>query len=89
MRLVDLSTLGAGIEHPFPIPIGTSRLLEFEMDGEPLALPSRLVRSRLQHVEGTPRFCSGMLFTGEAASDILWGLVASRLIDQLRLSIAE
>lgn len=60
------------------------------MDGEHLALESRLVRSRLEHGNGSARFCSGILFTGAlAGSDILWGLLASRLIEELRMPTAE
>jgi hypothetical protein len=87
--LRDLSTLGARIEHSFPLSIGSTRLLEFELDGERLSLECRVVRARLEHIDGAPRFCSGVLFSEEpAGSDTLWGLLASRLIEELRLPTA-
>jgi hypothetical protein len=44
-----------------------------------------VVRARLEHVDGAARFCSGILFLVDpAASDILWGLLASLRIAELR-----
>jgi hypothetical protein len=46
--LVDLSILGARIEHHSPLAAGLHSRLAFEWEGEPIEIECRIVRSRLE-----------------------------------------
>jgi PilZ domain-containing protein len=48
VRLVDLSVLGARVEHALPLSSGGHSRLVFEWDGEKIAADCRIVRSRLE-----------------------------------------
>ena len=48
VRLIDLSVLGARVEHARPLAAGGHSRIVFEWDGEPIAADCRIVRSRLE-----------------------------------------
>jgi hypothetical protein len=48
VRLIDLSVLGARVEHALPLVAGAHSRLLFEWDGEPIGADCRIVRSRLE-----------------------------------------
>jgi len=48
VRLVDLSVLGARVEHALPLSSGGHSRLVFEWNGEKIAADCRIVRSRLE-----------------------------------------
>jgi hypothetical protein len=47
--LVDLSVLGARVEHRVPLAAGEHSHIEFEWDGQRIAAGCRIVRSRVEH----------------------------------------
>lgn len=48
VALVDISVLGARVEHHSPLPAGTHTRLSFLWDEEPIAVECRIVRSRVE-----------------------------------------
>jgi len=46
VRLIDLSVLGARVEHALPLVAGAHSRLLFEWDGEPIGADCRIVRTR-------------------------------------------
>lgn len=70
--LVDISVLGARIEHHIPLPAGTRSRLQFEWDGTPIVADCRIVRSRLERfsvgTDGLTVYHSGLEF-GELAEE--------------------
>jgi hypothetical protein len=64
--LVDISVLGARIEHHVALAAGTRARLQFEWDGEPIVADCRIVRSRLERfsvgTDGLTVYHSGLEF---------------------------
>lgn len=69
--LVDLSVLGARIEHHQPLPAGTHARLAFLWEGAEIAVECRIVRSRLERftsgADGLTVFHSGLEFENISA----------------------
>lgn len=68
--LVDISVLGARIEHHVPLAAGAHTRLSFEWEGTPIAVDCRIVRSRLERfsvgADGLTVYHSGLEFDGVA-----------------------
>jgi hypothetical protein len=67
--LLDLSTAGARVEHPFPMKAGQRGRLDFSWDGAELSLECEIVRTRLQKSTikaGAIVYHSGLRFTDPA-----------------------
>jgi hypothetical protein len=77
--LVDISTLGARIEHHVPLHSGTRSRLQFEWENETIVADCRIVRSRLE------RFSVG----ADGLTVYHSGLEFSDLAEQARLSIKK
>jgi hypothetical protein len=64
--LVDLSVLGARVEHHVPLIAGAISRLAFEFEGDEMVLESRIVRSRLERMsvgsDGLTIYHSGLEF---------------------------
>lgn len=64
--LVDISVLGARVEHHVPLAAGAYTRLTFEWEGTPIAVDCRIVRSRLERfsvgAEGLTVYHSGLEF---------------------------
>lgn len=87
VTVVDVSTEGAQIEHPFPLLRGKHVILEFVCDDERVAVHCEVIRCRLEKVrEGESSrvvYRSGVHFTGESeAADSLWSIVAMSALDE-------
>jgi hypothetical protein len=68
--LVDLSILGARIEHHSPLSAGTHSRIAFAWEGEPLDVECRIVRSRLERfstgADGLTVYHAGLEFVNMA-----------------------
>jgi hypothetical protein len=68
--LVDVSVLGARVEHHVALPAGSHHRLSFTWDEETIAVDCRIVRSRLEHfssgADGLTVFHSGLEFQQHA-----------------------
>src|SRR6266849_1402100 len=79
--LVDLSVLGARVEHHTPLPSGNRARLTFEIEGERIVAECRIVRSRLERFsvgsDGLTIYHSGLEFEDlpEASRDALKGII--------------
>ena len=83
-QLVDLSSVGARVEHDTPLGIRREMKLRFEWDGSIVILTCVVVRCRLQRsrtMPGAAAYVSGLRFTvpDEAARGMIRGIVASLL----------
>jgi hypothetical protein len=69
--LVDLSILGARIEHHSPLSAGAHSRIAFSWEGEPLDVECRIVRSRLERfstgADGLTIYHAGLEFVNMAA----------------------
>lgn len=93
--LVDLSVLGARIEHHVPL-AGTGRArLTFELDGERIVAECRIVRSRLERfsvgADGLTIYHSGLEFEelADGTRDALKGIIGmfiSRALEEQKLN---
>jgi PilZ domain-containing protein len=84
VRLIDLSTSGARVEHAFPMTLGKRGRFEFLCDGDGFSLEAEVVRSRLHRISSTERvFCSGLRFLDEDDHN-LWGVIVSLAVDWIR-----
>ncbi|MFA6955126.1 MAG: PilZ domain-containing protein [Thermoanaerobaculia bacterium] len=64
--MLDLSTAGARVEHPFPMKAGQHGRLDFTWNGSSLSLECEIVRTRLQKSTikaGVIVYHSGLRFT--------------------------
>ena len=93
--LVDLSVLGARIEHHVPLPGGSRARLTFELEDERIVAECRIVRSRLERfsvgADGLTVYHSGLEFEdiGDATRDALKGLIGrfiSRALEEQKLN---
>jgi hypothetical protein len=80
--MLDLSTAGARVEHPFPMKAGQHGRLDFIWDGATLSLQCEIVRTRLQKSTikaGLIVYHSGLRFTdpSEASRAQVRQIVAS------------
>jgi PilZ domain-containing protein len=83
VRLMDLSTTGARVEHAFPLSLGKRARFEFLCNGDRLCLQAEVVRSRLARVSAAERvFCSGLRFVEDEDHE-LWGLIVSMAVERL------
>src|SRR4051794_13662427 len=79
--LVDLSVLGARIEHHTPLASGTRARLSFDLDDEQIAADCRIVRSRLERfsvgADGLTIYHSGLEFENiaNATRDMLKAII--------------
>jgi len=67
--MLDLSTAGAKVEHPFPMKAGQRGRLDFSWNGTELSLECEVVRTRLQKSTikaGVIVYHSGLRFTDPA-----------------------
>src|SRR5436190_22846117 len=68
--IVDVSMLGARIEHPIPLSTGQIANLVFQWDDESIAVNCRIVRSRLERfsagADGLTVYHSGLEFLDAA-----------------------
>ncbi|HEY5611781.1 MAG TPA: PilZ domain-containing protein [Thermoanaerobaculia bacterium] len=68
VQLVDVSLLGARVEHTAPLSAGSVSTLTFPSGNQQVAIDSRVVRCKLerfrQGADGLPIYASGLLFTG-------------------------
>jgi hypothetical protein len=83
VRLIDLSVLGARVEHARPLAAGGHARIAFDWDGEPIAADCRIVRSRLE--KGVHR--SGIEFVDLPTK--LRGLIRSLIETHLRRAFDE
>lgn len=64
--LVDISVMGARVEHHVPLTAGAASRLAFEWNDEPITVDCRIVRSRLERFSAGPDgltvYHSGLLF---------------------------
>lgn len=85
--VVDLSVLGARLEHRVPLPAGKRGVLSFLLDESPIALEVRVVRSRLERfsagADGLTVYHSGVEFENAAVE------ARSRLKEMIGRLIAE
>lgn len=88
VRLLDLSTAGARIEHSAPMKAGRQAKLEFEFGGARIGVLCEVVRSRLQRSSVQPGaivYQSGLRFVDPAepsraaVRQIVASIVTSRL----------
>ena len=95
VALVDLSVLGARVEHHSPLPAGTHTRLVFHWDDEPIALECRIVRSRVERFstgsDGLTVYHAGVEFENvdEATRDRVKSLIAtfiSRALEEQKLN---
>lgn len=90
VTVVDVSTEGAQIEHPFPLKRGKHVTLEFVCDDERISMECEVTRCRLEkvHQGDSSRvvYRSGVHFTDDGQSaDTLWGIVAMSALDEAML----
>lgn len=89
VRLVDISTSGARVEHDFPLTNGKRLQLNFRCDGESISVLADVVRCRLeQSARSFARkmgYTSGLRFVepDQSVSAVLWGLIGMLSIDNL------
>jgi len=95
VALVDLSVLGARVEHHSALPAGTHTKLSFLWDDEPISLECRIVRSRVERFstgsEGLTVYHAGVEFenTDEATRERVKSLIAlfiSRALEEQKLN---
>jgi len=93
--LVDLSVLGARIEHHVPLPGGSRARLTFELEDERIVADCRIVRSRLERfsvgADGLTVYHSGLEFEDitDATREALKGLIGrfiSRALEEQKLN---
>lgn len=93
--LVDISILGARIEHHVPLPAGAFSRLTFEWDGKPVTVECRIVRSRLERfsagADGLTVFHSGLEFDrvsdgARALIKEMIGTFISRALEEQKLN---
>ena len=82
VRLLDLSSHGARIEHPIPFGVGNRRRLEFLCEGDRITIESEIVRSRLERNGGGAVFRTGLRFV--ECTEELWGLLAVLAITKIQ-----
>jgi hypothetical protein len=95
VALVDLSVLGARVEHHSSLPTGTHTRLSFEFDEEPISLDCRIVRSRVERFstgsEGLTVYHAGVEFENveDATLEQVKALIAifiSRALEEQKLN---
>jgi hypothetical protein len=93
--LVDLSVLGARVEHHTPLPGGNRARLTFELEGERIVAECRIVRSRLERFsvgsDGLTIYHSGLEFEDlpDASREALKGIIGrflSRALEEQKLN---
>lgn len=81
--VVDLSVVGARIEHHMPLSTGASARLSFSWNGEDVIAECRVIRSRLERfstgADRLPVYHSGLLFEG----------LSSEMSSRLRMMIGQ
>lgn len=86
--LIDISTVGAQVEHGFPLAAGRRLRLDFEAEGERLALHCEVARCRLQRskVSATIVYSSGLRFVDaeESSREKVRNLVATLIARKRR-----
>jgi hypothetical protein len=90
--LVDISVLGARVEHHVPLAAGAYTRLSFEWEGRPFVLECRIVRSRLERfsvgAEGLTVYHSGLEFeampteTKARLKEMIGGFISRALEEQ-------
>ncbi|HEY0156827.1 MAG TPA: PilZ domain-containing protein [Thermoanaerobaculia bacterium] len=90
--LVDVSILGARVEHHVPLAAGAFTRLTFDWDGRPLVLDCRIVRSRLERfsvgADGLTVYHSGLEFENVAPDararlkEMIGGFISRALEEQ-------
>jgi hypothetical protein len=88
VRVVDLSSSGARVEHEAPLSFhpGKRYLLEFRCDGEQFRLNCTVARARLEmNSAGKLVYASGVHFVevDEPTLERLWGLIGWLAMDEL------
>jgi hypothetical protein len=92
VKIVDLSTVGARVEHEFPLSTGGMVRLQFTYSGETFDLSCQVVRCRLQRSvalrDGGIVYNSGLRFADaeERSRALVRELVASLVLDRLEKS---
>jgi hypothetical protein len=95
VALVDLSVLGARVEHHSSLPAGTHTRLSFLWDDEPIAVECRIVRSRVERFstgsDGLTVYHAGVEFENvdEAMRERIKSLIAvfiSRALEEQKLN---
>ena len=95
VALVDLSVLGARVEHHSSLPAGTHTRLSFVFDEEPIAVDCRIVRSRVERFstgsEGLTVYHAGVEFENvdETTMEQVKSLIAifiSRALEEQKLN---
>lgn len=89
VSVVDLSVLGARLQHDAPLHSGTHMQLSFDWEGEAIAAECRIVRSRLERTRetGSDVYHSGIEFDNVPART---RLTIRRLIEQsVRQAVQE
>jgi hypothetical protein len=95
VALVDLSVLGARVEHHSALPAGTHTRLSFTWDDEPLSVECRIVRSRVERFstgsEGLTVYHAGVEFENvdESTRERVKSLIAtfiSRALEEQKLN---
>ncbi len=95
VALVDLSILGACVEHHLPLPTGTHTRLTFICDDESIATDCRIVRSRVERFstgsEGVTVYHAGVEFENfdEATRERVKALISvfiSRALEEQKLN---
>jgi len=93
--LVDLSVLGARVEHHITLAAGNRARLAFEIDGERIVTDCRIVRSRLERfstgADGLTVYHSGIEFENlaEPTRDTLKGIIGrfiTRALEEQKLN---
>lgn len=93
--LVDVSVLGARVEHHVPLTTGAISTLAFEWDGQTIEVDCRIIRSRLERFsvgsDGLTVYHSGVEFTEVAAGtrQQIKGMIAlfiSRALEEQKLN---
>lgn len=88
VTVVDVSTEGAQLEHPFPLTRGKQVVLEFVCDDERVSVRCEVIRCRLEKIregqESRVVYRSGVHFVGDdqRSSETLWGIVAMSALDE-------
>ncbi|HEY2321942.1 MAG TPA: PilZ domain-containing protein [Thermoanaerobaculia bacterium] len=95
VALVDLSVLGARVEHHSSLPAGTHTRLAFVWEDEPLSIECRIVRSRVERFstgsDGVTVYHAGVEFENvdEATRDRVKAMIAtfiSRALEEQKLN---
>ena len=93
--LVDISVLGARVEHHVPLAAGAFTRLTFDWEARPVVLDCRIVRSRLERfsvgAEGLTVYHSGLEFDRVSAEDkahlkLMIGRFISRALEEQKLN---